>query len=143
MLVVVAAAAIVRKRQPHGYTVRIKHCRTLLAVTSGGRSGIWRSGRRSRRLSSPFFYPSRLPPFILEHRAYIYTGISPGPPISFILCTVSALHSSTLFLKSFARHSFPRIIGHKSNVEAPSFLLYPYSVSWPNIKLTFGLFDIK
>jgi hypothetical protein len=135
---VASAAYWCEKHQPICIVI-IKHCRTLLTVTSGGRSSVWRLGRRRRRDYLHLFLPLVFPELILVSASV--RRLCPDH-LSFIL-THSTPPSCYLLLKTLARHFPPRIIGHKSNAKAPSFLLYPYSVSWPNIILTFGLFDIK
>lgn len=144
----VSSVAMVRKRQP--YILRIKHCRTLLAVTSGGaKYGVGGRGVVIYIYLHSFSFLRR---FILMYMyiTYMYDGSSSDPSypyhsfqppsphrhvhhlfpyirIAAFFILLSRPHMFVRLLTLSLGHSSSRIIGHKSNSEAPSFLLYPYT----------------
>jgi hypothetical protein len=79
--------------------------------------------RAYKRRSSPGPLYHSFSPSDPNPSTIIYHRLNPRP--------LQPWHS--LSFESLVYHSPPRIIGHKSNVKAPSFLLYPYNVSWPDI----------
>lgn len=79
--------------------------------------------RAYKRRSSPGPLYHSFSPSDQDPSTIIYHRPNPRP--------LQPWHS--LSFESLIHHSPPRIIGHKSNVKAPSFLLYPYNVSWPDI----------
>jgi len=121
--------------------VRIKHCRTLLAVTSGmGEVVLAVPYIVIVYVPRPLFFPSTrsvLPWYIRAYKrrtspGHLHHSFSSSDPDS----STIIYHRSnprppwhSLSFKSLLPHSPQRIIGHKSNAEAPSFLLYPYNVS--------------
>lgn len=121
--------------------VRIKHCRTLLAVTSGmGEVVLAVPYIVVVYVPRPLFFPSTLsvlPSYIRAYKrrpspGHLHHSFSSSDPDS----STIIYHRSnprplwhSLSFESLLLHSPQRIIGHKSNAEAPSFLLYPYNIS--------------